>query len=248
MYDHIFYTQVQISRSDIRPHIKWAVSLVILHMVTSIFLQGLCGYIWVNILTLLPQRAEKMGDLSPSQPIKVPLVWLQLKVHKSDQENAEGITVNSKDRSQQPIAIYVIKLMQRLLQQALNAQQPWMSIHREDVCITEAGQNFDPNSVNYGGEADWKEGVCASLYQPASINSRFSSVDDIHTWGLTTAVAVWQSLGVWLIICTNQACNLINKVHIIDDHVCMHSWALLSCVYTTDHSRLFTAHYLALYH
>ena len=42
MYDHTFkYKQVQISRSDIRPHIKWAVSLVILHMVTSIFL-GLC--------------------------------------------------------------------------------------------------------------------------------------------------------------------------------------------------------------
>ena len=36
--------------------IKWAVSLVILHMVTSIFLRGLCGYIWVNILTLSPQR------------------------------------------------------------------------------------------------------------------------------------------------------------------------------------------------
>ena len=34
MYDHTFkYKQVQISRSDIRPHIKWAVSLVILHMV-----------------------------------------------------------------------------------------------------------------------------------------------------------------------------------------------------------------------
>ena len=57
MYDHIFYKQVQIRRSDIRPHIKWAVSLVILHMVTSIFLQGLCGYIWVNILTLSPRRA-----------------------------------------------------------------------------------------------------------------------------------------------------------------------------------------------
>ena len=51
-----FYKQVQIRRSDIRPHIKWAVSLVILHMVTSIFLQGLCGYIWVNILTLSPRR------------------------------------------------------------------------------------------------------------------------------------------------------------------------------------------------
>ena len=56
MYDHTFYKQVQISRSDIRPHTKWAVSLVILHMVTSIFLRGLCGYIWVNIFTLSPQR------------------------------------------------------------------------------------------------------------------------------------------------------------------------------------------------
>ena len=58
MYDHIFNKQVQISRSDIRPHIKWVVNLVILHMVTSISLQGLCGYIWVNILTLSPQRAR----------------------------------------------------------------------------------------------------------------------------------------------------------------------------------------------
>ena len=56
MYDHTFYKQVQISRSDIRPHIKWTVSLVILHMITSIFLPALCGYIWVNILILSPQR------------------------------------------------------------------------------------------------------------------------------------------------------------------------------------------------
>ena len=55
MYDHTFYKQVQISRSDMRPHIKWAVSLVILHMITSIFLRALCGYIWVNILTLSPR-------------------------------------------------------------------------------------------------------------------------------------------------------------------------------------------------
>ena len=39
-------------KSDIRPHIKWAVSLVIFHMITSIFLRALCGYVWVNILTL----------------------------------------------------------------------------------------------------------------------------------------------------------------------------------------------------
>ena len=63
MYDHIFYKHVQISRLDIRPHIKWVVSLVILHMVTSIFLQGLCGYIWVNILTLSPQRGYYMSFL-----------------------------------------------------------------------------------------------------------------------------------------------------------------------------------------
>ena len=35
---------------------NWAVSLVILHMVTSIFMRGMCGYIWVNILTLSPQN------------------------------------------------------------------------------------------------------------------------------------------------------------------------------------------------
>ena len=29
MYDHTFYKQVQISRSDIRPHMKWVVSLTI---------------------------------------------------------------------------------------------------------------------------------------------------------------------------------------------------------------------------
>ena len=50
MYDHTFYKQVQISRSDIRPHIKWAVSLVILHMITSIFLRALCGIMLANNL------------------------------------------------------------------------------------------------------------------------------------------------------------------------------------------------------
>ena len=48
MYDHTLYKQVQISRSDIRPHIKWAVRMVILHMITSIFLRALCGYKWVS--------------------------------------------------------------------------------------------------------------------------------------------------------------------------------------------------------
>ena len=61
MYDHTFYKQAQICRSDIRPHIKWAVSLVILHMITSIFLHALCGYIWVNILTFSPRGEWLMG-------------------------------------------------------------------------------------------------------------------------------------------------------------------------------------------
>ena len=66
MYDHTFYKQVQISRSDIRPHIKWAVSLVILHMITSIFLRALCGYIWVNILTLSPRGEFPQGHAGES--------------------------------------------------------------------------------------------------------------------------------------------------------------------------------------
>ena len=67
MSDHTFkYKQVQISRSDIRPHIKWAVSLVILHMVTSIFLRALCGYVWVNILTLSPRGEQNKAVLAIS--------------------------------------------------------------------------------------------------------------------------------------------------------------------------------------
>ena len=63
MYDHTFYPNMQIRRSDIRPHIKWAVNLVILHMVTSIFLRALCGYIWVNILTLSPRGGKLKGRM-----------------------------------------------------------------------------------------------------------------------------------------------------------------------------------------
>ena len=58
MYDHTFYKQVQISRSDTMPHIKWAVSLVILHVITSIFPPGFVWVYMVNILTLSPQRGS----------------------------------------------------------------------------------------------------------------------------------------------------------------------------------------------
>ena len=51
MYDHTFQN-LQITRSDIRPHIKWAVSLVTAYG-PLIFLRGLCG---VNMLTQLPPR------------------------------------------------------------------------------------------------------------------------------------------------------------------------------------------------
>ena len=36
-------------------------SLMILHMITSIFLRALCGYIWVNILTLLPRGEGRLA-------------------------------------------------------------------------------------------------------------------------------------------------------------------------------------------
>ena len=48
-----FFSCLQITKSDLRPYIKWAISLVIAagHL---ILLKGLCGYAWVNMLTLSP--------------------------------------------------------------------------------------------------------------------------------------------------------------------------------------------------
>ena len=53
LYGHTAFTCKAADQTS--GHIKWAVSMVILHMVTSIFLRGLSQYIWVNILTLSPQ-------------------------------------------------------------------------------------------------------------------------------------------------------------------------------------------------
>ena len=47
---------LQIAWSDIRPHVIWPVSLVIADGY-SIFIRGMCAYVWVNILTLSPPRA-----------------------------------------------------------------------------------------------------------------------------------------------------------------------------------------------
>ena len=54
----ILFLSLQITRSDIRPHIKWAVSLV-MYMVTLIFLGVLCGYLRVSILT----SSTLMGEM-----------------------------------------------------------------------------------------------------------------------------------------------------------------------------------------
>ena len=44
MYDHIFLN-LQITKSDIRPHITWAVSLVIAYMYGHFILPQ--GFVWV---------------------------------------------------------------------------------------------------------------------------------------------------------------------------------------------------------
>ena len=59
MYNHTFLN-LQITRSDIRPHIKWSVWW--LHMISLIFLRGLCGYIWVTILTLSHTHPTPRGS------------------------------------------------------------------------------------------------------------------------------------------------------------------------------------------
>ena len=57
---------------------------------------------------------------------------VRAKKDKRDQENAEETTANSRKRSQQPIGICG-HLYQPLLQQALHARQPWMSIEKSGV-------------------------------------------------------------------------------------------------------------------
>ena len=60
----ILFLNLQIIRSDIRPHIKWAVSLVIAHGHFKSSSGVLCEYVWVNILTLSPPRGyDCMGDV-----------------------------------------------------------------------------------------------------------------------------------------------------------------------------------------
>ena len=56
----ILFLNLKIIRPDIRPHIKWAVSLVIAYVpVTLILPRDLRGYVWVNILTLSSRGGRK---------------------------------------------------------------------------------------------------------------------------------------------------------------------------------------------
>ena len=54
MYDHTFLN-LQITSTDIKPHIKWVVSLVIAYGHFNLP-QGFVWVLWVNTLTLSPQR------------------------------------------------------------------------------------------------------------------------------------------------------------------------------------------------
>ena len=65
MYDHTEFLCLQITVPEIRPQVKWAVNLVIAVMVISIFHRGLCGYLWVNMLTLLPHGFDAIFFICP---------------------------------------------------------------------------------------------------------------------------------------------------------------------------------------
>ena len=77
------FLRLQITKSDIRPHEKWAVGLVIAdgHL---IFLRGLCRYAWVNML--------------PSSTLRVPLKILAKKKKKKKEKKKKED--NSKAESQ----------------------------------------------------------------------------------------------------------------------------------------------------
>ena len=52
-----YFQCLQITKSDIRPQVKWAVTLVIADGHFNLP-QGLCGYIWTNIFLLSPYRVS----------------------------------------------------------------------------------------------------------------------------------------------------------------------------------------------
>ena len=56
----ILFLNLQITTSDVRPHIKWAVSLMIAYGNINLP-QGFEWYVWVNILTLSPLRVSRLS-------------------------------------------------------------------------------------------------------------------------------------------------------------------------------------------
>ena len=55
--------------------IRSGLSVWWLHMVTLIFLRGLCGYVWVNVLTLPPLRVTRLGRVQcPNENIEWNLI------------------------------------------------------------------------------------------------------------------------------------------------------------------------------
>ena len=143
---------------------------------------------------------------------------VRAKKDKRDQENAEDATANSKNRSQQPIGI-----CDHPCATTAAASLPFptaLDVHREEVCITEVEQNFDPNSVNYAGETDWKEGCVVVdlgvLFTSLQCDQCSLPLDPSKCMGIhRVGVCGWV-----YIICTNQACNLMNKVPLGKTHKC----------------------------
>ena len=77
----ILFFHLQITKSDIRPHEKWAVSQVIADGHFNL-LRGLCGYVWVNIITISPVKVERELNtvLTSSKSIgKLPLLVITTK-------------------------------------------------------------------------------------------------------------------------------------------------------------------------
>ena len=83
----ILFLNLQLTRSDIRPHIKLTVSLVIAYGHFNLP-WGLCDYVWVNTLTLSPLRA-----LVKSKQLSWELSVLFLTCQKPP-HNQQELTIN----------------------------------------------------------------------------------------------------------------------------------------------------------
>ena len=142
-----FHKQVQISRSDIRPHIKWAVSLVILHMVTSIFLQGLCGYIWVNILTLSPRRGPEKLFLQLQHPLYLSRKKLKCHLPCHSQMDTRPI-MTTKTFRRQSLQQDIPHLLRTHQQPLLQFKTCLSKIHRLVPCKQLTNTSLPPNALH----------------------------------------------------------------------------------------------------